>query len=384
MTIQIGSFAYVFYILVDVAAAIALTLILKNRKDRTKKIVIFLLLAVNFLQHIFKLQIYPYYRAFEGHKLLKCTADNVCALLTIASPFVFLSKSKTLKDGAFAIGILAGLSALLVPDSNIVGRSMNDPETIRFMCTHIVILSTSVLPVTTGLHKLDYRRLWKIPFVYLLMQIVIIVNDTVVICSGNYYVPVQDGYYAYTVEELYQGLVELNPGWAFEPFASLGILNNFLVALAPKIFTVNAEGEPFYWPFVWCAPATYVAFFGYSVLLCLVFDFVHIKNDVVRAAKFLFALLKRFFSFSKKLALAVAGKVRKFALKRIGKIEGKASEENAVLQEKEPEEEPVEARPIETAQAKTTEEAEGQAETATFREEEREEAAPSESGEKET
>ncbi len=280
-TINYGSFAYFVCFLIPVFLTAGLYFLLRRRSARTKKIVVAVLLFVNLAQHLFKSVIYPQYYG-QGFAAIN-TAYNICAFLIIASPVVFFTKSGVWKDFIACLGCAAGMGAMLVPYW-FIGQTVFQWEAFRFYFCHGLLFLTSALPPLLGLHRLNWRSFWKLPFLYYLMLAIILVNDVVCFSLGMYGDPAGD---------LWATLDSLNPGWCIRPNPSFGVINDIIFALTPDIFLGDAAtGKP-YVPILWYAIPLYllIAVAGFAVLA--VADRKRLKKDFSDLGQRLSSLRKK-------------------------------------------------------------------------------------------
>ena len=116
MKINYFSAAHIIYLLIAAIFVVALFLIFRKRTYKAQRALVFTLVLINVLQHLFKLEIYPMYQG--GFNAL-CTAYNMCAILILLSPLAFFIKFAPLCDFVYYIGTSAGAVALLIPYWNI-------------------------------------------------------------------------------------------------------------------------------------------------------------------------------------------------------------------------------------------------------------------------
>ena len=69
-----------------------------------------LALIVHFLNPLI-----PVYRDNLPESLMAITLESICAISTVAFPFIYVSKSKALKDYMVVLGIISGFLTLLIP-----------------------------------------------------------------------------------------------------------------------------------------------------------------------------------------------------------------------------------------------------------------------------
>ena len=114
MVIKLFNGWYFFWILLAVGGILGLYFALKNKSDKTKKIVLFSLLALGLLLHFLKVFIPPY-SVNEKVKLSESWFVNICGANIALFPFLFLCKDKRVRDYMFYIGVLSGFIALIYP-----------------------------------------------------------------------------------------------------------------------------------------------------------------------------------------------------------------------------------------------------------------------------
>lgn len=283
MIIKYANFPYFLYIFIAAAFTTGLFFILKNKSDRTKKIVIFVLIAINSLQHIFKQFLYPQYEA--GFSYI-CSAYTLCALFIIIYPFIFVSKSQLLKDSMFFFGSVAGLFAIFIPYAAVAEqREAFCAESIRYYLCHTLLLSTSLLPVLLKIHKVNYKNAFKIPLVFFAAQGIVLLNDAILISSGNL-----ENWNAGT---LYEGLNLMNPGWSVRPNEGFGVVNDIIRAMSPKVFYYNSAGEEFTWPILWSAVPYYIVIALLTFATGALMNLKQFKSDVINIKNKVTAKFKR-------------------------------------------------------------------------------------------
>ena len=63
----------------------------------------------------------------------------------------------------FYLGVLSGVLAFLIP-TEALGKSVATLDLWRFYVCHLIIVAVPLLMVILKQHELDYKRIWKIPF----------------------------------------------------------------------------------------------------------------------------------------------------------------------------------------------------------------------------
>ena len=154
MKINYFSPAHVLYIAIAILFVATLYFVFRKRGVRAQRIAIFVLILLNVLQHLLKLEIYPMY---DGGFNALCTAYNMCALLILLSPFAFFIKFSPLRDFVYYVGTAAGMVAILIPYWNI-GEDAFTWSFFRFFFCHALLFASSLLPLLFGHHKPKWRR----------------------------------------------------------------------------------------------------------------------------------------------------------------------------------------------------------------------------------
>ena len=124
---------YLFWLILSAGATVGLYFLLKNRSERTQKLVLFGFLAFGLLLHFLKVYIPPY-SVDEARMLRDSWFVNICGANIALFPFMFFSKNKRIKDYMFYIGVISGLIALFYPQEPIakVDQAAEQLDIIRF------------------------------------------------------------------------------------------------------------------------------------------------------------------------------------------------------------------------------------------------------------
>lgn len=197
--------------------------LLRNKTKNVQKIVIFSLTLLNLLQHMLKIYIYPQYwgESFGA----RSTAYNMCAFLIMASPFIFLVGSELWQNFITYVGTVAGGMSLCVT------YWMAEPveEQLRFVTCHALLLITSCLPALLGIYKINWRKCWRMPFVFYGCLMVLIVNDVITYTLGIIGDDVN--------LTLHEFLLRENPCWAMCPPADYPFVGDIVGFFTPDAFS---------------------------------------------------------------------------------------------------------------------------------------------------
>lgn len=237
MIMQYGNFAYFFYPILIISFTVGLYFLLRRRSEQTKKAVLLAMMLVNLAQHLLKQYLYPQYWGTEFDVRLS-TAYNLCALLIIIAPFVLLGKNALWKDFLVLFGTNAGVVTMAVPFWYI-GQTIWQWDVFRYYLCHGLLSSSSLLIALLGLHRLNYRNFWKIPFLFFFSLILVCFNDIIL-----YAVQDAEG-------NLWEVLYAYNPCWLFHPIEEFDWLVPIIDVFTPDLFMGDlATGESFT-PLLW-------------------------------------------------------------------------------------------------------------------------------------
>ncbi len=261
MTVDYGSPAHLISILITLSFALGAYLALRRASERVQRLVILGMMLLNLAQHLLKSFIYPHHLG-EGFTLVS-TAYNMCAFLIIVSPLaMLLTRSGFFRDFIFLLGSAAGLVAVLVPYWHI-GASPFTWEYFRYMLCHVLLYTTSILPLLLGLHKPSFRSIPFFGLAFLGTVAVILLNDTVCYYTGLY-----KGVEGMT---LYEALLAANPVWAFRPPDGFSALFELAKAFLPDAWLGGGESGMIV-PLVWYAIPLYFIITLISVPIVISID----------------------------------------------------------------------------------------------------------------
>ena len=271
MIVEVGSFLYFVFLFVCVGLTVGLYFLLRNKTDKTKKIVLFSILAFNFLLHFSRV-----FYMNTADFLCAVSFNNICATSVVFFPFIFLSKSDTWKDYMVYIGMLSGAATMLYPEG-VLGSDMTYFDNWRFYICHMLLFVVSCLIVVLKVHKLNYHRIWKMPFCFLFMYLIIMVNTVLTSELGLSTPRGTDLQVPYNNESLV---------WYPDRLAG-SILSVFVPDFLKYVPFGEHAGEAKYWPFLWIVCPVFIAAFVGCFLLSLPFEWRHVKEDFVNLkAKF--------------------------------------------------------------------------------------------------
>lgn len=273
-----GSPFYIIMIILLLGVCASLRFFIGKLSLEGQKAVVFLIMLINAIQHLFKWAIYPIYEG-QGFSALS-TAYNVCAFLILLMPIAFVSKSDFLRDFVFLAGAFAGLVTNLVPYWHIgIPVSSLGWEYARFYICHSLLFYSGMLPLLLGMHKLSYRRAPLIGLGFILSVCLIMVNNVVCISLNIYG--------SFSVENLYEALYEINPAMSMRPIESLPFLSKIASYTTPSLFLPSGQTGR-YTPILWYAIPTFLGFSFLAFLTIVLINPKELVSDLKRAKVVLF------------------------------------------------------------------------------------------------
>ena len=105
--VELFNFWYIFFILLISGSIVGLYFLLKNKSEKTKKIVLGSLLFFNLGLHFLKLT-FPPYSTNPEIAMREVWFVNVCATSVLFFPFIFISKSPSTRDGLYNFNYFLG------------------------------------------------------------------------------------------------------------------------------------------------------------------------------------------------------------------------------------------------------------------------------------
>lgn len=278
---------YFFFILLGVGTIIGLYYLLKNKSNLTKNIVLGSLLFFNLALHFLKLTFPPYSQDIN-FAMKNLWFTNVCATSVLFFPFIFLSKSKTAKDYMFYLGLISGLLAFLYP-TEAIDKSVLTLDLWRFYVCHLIIIAVPLLSVLLGLHKIDVKRIIKLPFCVMAMLLFIICNQ--VLQSELGFIDLRSS-----------NFLEINwhnPSLIWGPTDDVAVIFSWLTPEFMKVVPFGEyAGQTKYWPFFWMAPGVFLYFLLEALLLCFIFEFKNTVNAFKSLYTFVVSFIKKSFKIN--------------------------------------------------------------------------------------
>ena len=273
MIVRMFNFWYFFWIFVCVGLTVGLYFWLRNKSDKTKKTVIFSILAFALALHFFKL-IFPPYDTNDLMRYRDSWFINICGANIFLFPFLFLSKSKYVKDYIFYLGLIGGGLALLYP-TEALNKTLENPlifDTVRFYLHHILLFMAPLLMVLLGVHKISWRRVLSCPTGLLLLMLFIMLNQVLQSELGFVNLRGDD----------FLGIGYKNTSFIWGPGDDS--LAQIFVIFCPGVFrTVPVgpyAGQEKFWPWFWLIVPVYVYLTTLAFLISMIFDHKGFKDDL--------------------------------------------------------------------------------------------------------
>lgn len=272
MIVEYFNLSYFIMVFFGLGFTILSLLLVNNKSPKFQKTYILFLLFSAFSLHFIKQLFEPYRSGFPG-LLRKSTFENICAVSVLIFPFIFLSKSKRWKDYMFYIGLLSGVGALLIP-TEALGKELWTFDILRFYYVHIIIFLAPLLMVKCKFHQLDYRRVYKLPLSFIIILVVILVNEVVLIAGGF----VESDMATFLNQTDRNSSFIFGPTEYFEDVAWL--LNIFVPPLFRKVAIGPNAGATMYWPIIWLVIPAYIYLPLLGLILSLPYEGAHLINDL--------------------------------------------------------------------------------------------------------
>jgi hypothetical protein len=260
--IDYGTSSYFLYIAIMVALTVFLDLLLRKRSDRTKSMVLFVLLLSAFLLHFLKIVMVERYQTGLPQSWRYASLENICAVSVVVFPWIFLSKSTTLKDYMVIVGTLSGLAAFLIPTEGL-GKEPFEAGVIRFYYSHFIIFVVPFLMARWKIHRISLRRVFVLPFLVYGVMLLVLANEFVLNAIG-----IVDGSF-----ELYRTAEFRNSAFVFGIPEILSDFKPYVYALTPKVFLSDpVTGAAVHWPIIWAVVPLYIYGIVLASVTCFVFE----------------------------------------------------------------------------------------------------------------
>ena len=251
-TVELFSWSYFFFILVNLGAFFGLYFLFRRRSARAKWWVVFSLLVANFLLHFLSplylgIGFASEYRPGMGYVnrgVDRIFLNNICAVSAVLFPFLFLSKDRFWRSGMVFVGVLSGILAMLLPTEalgNQVSTWQQHVNLWRFYIQHAIIWIAPMLMLAFGMHRLRWRDVWISPVYMVLVFCLIVTNSAirqVLGSTGN--------------------MLNSNNSMQWRPDEGLRVLFNWLIPdFMTRVPLGPNAGAYAYWPILYLVPAIF-------------------------------------------------------------------------------------------------------------------------------
>ena len=268
--VELLNFWHFAFILLATGGIIGLYCLLKNKTDKTKKIVLASILFFNLALHFLKLT-FPPYSTDQELAMREIWFVNVCGTSVLFFPFIFISKNKTANDYMVFLGIISGFLAMLYP-TEAIGKSILTLDLWRFYICHFIIIAVPMLTVLLKLHKLDVKRIWKTPICMMAILLFIICNQ--VLQSELGFIPLRN--------DDMLNVNFRNPSLIWGPTDGVAVLFSWLTPNFMKTVPFGEYiGQEKYWPFFWMIPGVIFYFILVPLIICFIFDYKNTKQTFI-------------------------------------------------------------------------------------------------------
>ena len=293
MIIKMFNFWYFFWLLLSAGGVVGIYYWLRNKTEKTKKLVLFSFLAFGFLLHFLKAYIPPY-SVDQDRWYRDSWFVNICGANIALFPFLFWVKKKCVKDYMFYIGVLSGFIALFYPQeplakSNQIGEIW---DIVRFYYHHWMVMAIPLLMVLLKVHTLSYKRILSAPTGLLILMLFIILNQFFQAELGFIPLRAVNGLsgteLAGSYEEIFFDVNWKNTSYIYGPDLPDAI-GTFFSWFCPEFFTKVPvgpyAGQEKYWPWFWMIVPVYVLVTPLCFGVAMIFDAKSLKQDVLSLGK---------------------------------------------------------------------------------------------------
>ena len=288
------NFWYFFFIAISAGAIVGLYFLLRNKSEKTQKVVLFSILAIGFIMHFLKVY-YPPYSVDEARMLRDAWFVNICAANIALFPLLFFSKNKYVKDYMVYIGMISGLIAIFYPQEPMAKTTSVETmlangwadiyvpqmqewiDILRFYFHHWMLLAVPLLMLLLKHHKLSYKRVLSAPTGLLALMLFIMLNQIFQAELG--FIPLRNGNFIIPNFK--------NTSYIWGPInqdGSLDPIGGIFAIFTPDFFKTVPVGEyagqEKYWPWFWLIVPCYILVTALAFLLSMVWEHKHFISDV--------------------------------------------------------------------------------------------------------
>ena len=276
------SWPYFVTIALFIGILIGVAFLASKLKQKTVYWLIFGIYAFNFLLHFLKLT-FPANMDIFPKSLAKIFPVNLCAVLMIASPFLYLSKWKIGRDYLCIIGFVSGLLALAFRAGDSTshfdfGTLDGFLEGSRYLLSHFLLMVASILMLNSGIHVLSYKRAYALPLLFMAASALNAGSAIYLFYKGYIGIVDANGHLTqWGTKEGWMALIYRNSGWGNEGFAfgpdpksDVALLWLYRIMI-PYLQTYRYQGLIYFTPVIWEAIPLYLVIYPLTTLFCLCF-----------------------------------------------------------------------------------------------------------------
>ena len=275
MNIQFFNGWYFFFILLSGGGFVGLYFALRKQSPKIIKTVLVSLMVFALVLHFMKGLFPPYSLDYERH-LRDSWFINICGANIALFPFMLVGKNKYLKDYMFYIGVLSGLIAVFYPIDPVLKQDQAAEwiDVLRFYLHHNLLWYVPMLMVVLKLHKIEYRRVWATPIVFLCVMLFIMLNQ---IFQSEL------GFIGLRGDDIH-AIPYVNNSLIWGPDGNISKLIEWACPDFFKTIPVGPHaGEPKYWPWFWLIVPCFVILLPVCFLISMIFDYKAFKRDFLLA-----------------------------------------------------------------------------------------------------
>lgn len=286
MNLQLFNGWYFLFIFLSVGGFFALYFLLRNKSKNVIKLVLIFLMVFALVLHFLKGLFPPYSENYDIH-LRDSWFINICGANIGLFPFMLLSKNKHVKDYMFFIGVLSGIIAICYPiDPILKGEAQAEEwiDILRFYFHHNLLWYVPMLMVILKLHKIEYRRIFATPVIFLIVMLFIMLNQ---IFQSEL------GFISLRGDDIHS-IPYINNSLIWGPDGNISKLIEWACPDFFKTIPVGEHaGETKFWPWFWLIVPCFVILIPICFLISMIFDHASFKQDFIKFKFKISALIKK-------------------------------------------------------------------------------------------
>lgn len=163
--ITLFSIWHIMYIVLIVAGTIGAAFLLKNKSEKTKRIVLNVLAIASIVTYIADFFIMPLART-SGDIDLDKLPFHICTFMGVLIPFAQFYKGGAKRNNSFGevvvcLSIVASLMYITYPGSALGDIGTFSYKVVQTFLFHGFVFAWGVLSLTTGTRALKFKNIWK-------------------------------------------------------------------------------------------------------------------------------------------------------------------------------------------------------------------------------